>query len=72
LPGIAIIVRSRADRRTQPDSQGVEVVLPAIIYAKIVEQHAAVADLELIDRTIQGPHHRRPDVRPGPRAFHSS
>jgi hypothetical protein len=49
--------------------QGVEVVLPAIIYAKIVEQHAAVADLELIDRTIQDPHHRRPDVRPGRERF---
>jgi hypothetical protein len=69
LSGIAIIVRSRADRRTQPDSQGVEVVRPAVIDAKIVEQHAAVADPELIDRTSQDPHHRRPDVRPGRERF---
>jgi hypothetical protein len=34
---VQIVLRSRTP-------QGVEVVLPAIIHAKIVEQHAAVAD----------------------------
>jgi hypothetical protein len=39
--------------------EGIEVVLVAIVYAKIVEEHAAVADLELIDRTVRHPDERR-------------
>ncbi|MGK2938942.1 MAG: hypothetical protein ACSLFR_14235 [Solirubrobacteraceae bacterium] len=49
--------------------EDVEVVLSAIVYAKILEEHAAVADLELIDRTIRRPDDRRPDVRPGRERF---
>lgn len=37
----------------------------ALVYAKILEEHAAVPDLALIDRTIREPGERRPDVRPG-------
>lgn len=44
--------------------EGVEVVLPALVYAKILEEHAAVADLALIDRTVRDPSERRPDPRP--------
>ena len=50
-------------------SEGIEVVLFAIVYAKILEQHAAVADLALIDRTIREPDGRRPDPRPGRERF---
>jgi hypothetical protein len=49
--------------------EGIEVVLFAIVYAKILEQHAAVADLALIDRTIREPDGRRPDPRPGRERF---
>jgi hypothetical protein len=49
--------------------EGVEVVLYAIVYAKILEEHAAVADLGLIDRTIRDPDDRRPDPRPGRERF---
>lgn len=49
--------------------EGIVVVLPALVYAKIVEEHAAVADLALIDRTIRQPAERRPDVRPGRERF---
>lgn len=45
--------------------EGIEVVLPTLVYAKILEEHAAVADLELIDRTIREPDARQPDPRPG-------
>lgn len=45
-------------------ADGVEVVLSALVYAKILKEHAAVADLALIDRTIREPDERRPDVRP--------
>lgn len=48
---------------------GVAVVLTAIVYAKILEEHAAVADLDLIDRTIRAPDERRPDPRPGRERF---
>jgi len=48
---------------------GVRVVLPAIVYAEIVEDHGAVADLDLIDRTIRSPDDRRPDPRPGRERF---
>lgn len=41
--------------------EGIEVVLPALVYAKIVEEHAAVADLGRIDRTIREPDDRRRD-----------
>lgn len=49
--------------------EGIEVVLPAIVYAKILEEHAAVADVSLIDRTIRTPEERRPDPRPGRERF---
>jgi hypothetical protein len=49
--------------------EGVEVVLSALVYAKILEEHASVADLALIDRTIRQPDGRRPDVRPGRERF---
>lgn len=49
--------------------EGVEVVLSALVYAKILEEHASVADLGLIDRTIRRPDERRPDVRPGRQRF---
>jgi hypothetical protein len=48
---------------------GIRVVLPALVYAKVLEEHAAVADLELIDRTIRRPHERRPDPRPARERF---
>lgn len=48
---------------------GVRVVLPALVYAKLLEEHAAVADLELIDRTVRRPDRRRPDPRPGRERF---
>lgn len=54
-------------RTETPD--GVEVVLFAIVYAKILEEHAAVADLALIDRTIRDPDERQPDPRPGRERF---
>lgn len=38
-------------------------------YAKIVEEHAAVADLGLIDRTVRMPHERHPDPRPDRERF---
>lgn len=44
--------------------EGLEVVLSALVYAKILDEHAAVADLALIDRTIREPDERRPDPRP--------
>lgn len=49
--------------------EGILVVLPALVYAKVLEEHAAVADLELIDRTIRSPDQRRPDPRPGRERF---
>jgi len=49
--------------------EGIEVVLSALVYAKILEEHAAVADLALIDRTIRLPDERRADPRPGRERF---
>lgn len=49
--------------------EGIEVVLFAIVYAKILEEHAAVADLELIDRTVRDPDERKPDPRPARERF---
>jgi hypothetical protein len=49
--------------------EGMKVVLPAVVYAKVLEEHAAVADLELIDRAIGRPDERRPDPRPGRERF---
>lgn len=49
--------------------EGVQVVLPALVYAKVLEEHAAVADLDLIDRTIRRPDERRPDPRPDRERF---
>jgi hypothetical protein len=54
-------------RTNTPD--GTEVVLPALVYAKIVEEHAAVADLDLIDRTVREPDDRADDPRPGRERF---
>jgi hypothetical protein len=48
---------------------GILVVLPALVYAKVLEEHAAVADLDLIDRTIRSPDERRPDPRPSRERF---
>lgn len=49
--------------------EGIEVVLPAVVYAKVLEEHAGAADLELIDRTIRDPDARRPDPRAGRERF---
>lgn len=49
--------------------EGISVVLPALVYAKIVEEHPAVADLDLIDRCVRDPHERRPDIRPDRERF---
>jgi hypothetical protein len=49
--------------------EGIEVVLYAIVYAKIVEEHPVVAALDLIDRTLRYPQARRPDPRPGRERF---
>lgn len=49
--------------------EGIEVVLSALVYAKILEEHASVADLGLIDRTIRQPDGRRADVRPNRERF---
>ena len=57
-----IVLRTRT-----PDD--VEVVLPALVYAKVVEEHAAVADLALIERTVRDPDGRRLDPRPGRERF---
>lgn len=54
-------------RTTTPE--GTEVVLFAIVYAKILEYHAAVADLGLIDQTIRLPEGRRQDPRPSRERF---
>jgi len=54
-------------RTATPD--GIEVVLFAVVYAKILEEHPAVADLALIDRTVRAPDERRPDSRPGRERF---
>jgi hypothetical protein len=62
LAAVEIVLRTRT-------AEEVEVVLPAIVYAKILEEHPAVADLELIDRTIRQPDKRRPDVRPSRERF---
>jgi hypothetical protein len=48
---------------------GIRVVLPALVYAKVLEEHSAVADLDLIDRTIRDPDERRTDPRPGRERF---
>jgi hypothetical protein len=49
--------------------EGIRVVLPALVYAKVLEEHASVADLDLIDRAIRSPDERRPDPRPGRERF---
>ena len=54
-------------RTRTPD--GAEVILSALVYAKILEEHPAVADLDLIDRTVREPDERRPDPRPGRERF---
>ena len=62
MEAMEVVLRTRT-----PD--GVEVVLFALVYAKILEEHPAVADLDLIDRTIREPDERRPDPRPGRERF---
>ena len=49
--------------------EDVEVILSALVYAKILEEHSAVADLDLIDRTIREPDERRSDPRPDRERF---
>jgi hypothetical protein len=49
--------------------EGIDVVLFALVYAKILQEHVTVADLALIDRTIRAPDERRPDPRPGRERF---
>jgi len=49
--------------------EGIDVVLFALVYAKILQEHASVADLALIDRTIRAPDERHPDPRPGRERF---
>lgn len=49
--------------------EGIRVVLPALVYAKILEEHAAVADPARIGRTVRAPDQRRPDLRPGRERF---
>jgi hypothetical protein len=44
-------------------------MLPTVVYAKILEEHPAVADLALIDRIIREPNERQPDPRPGRERF---
>lgn len=64
------MTRSRAEIVLHTETpEGIDVVLLAIVYAKILEQHAAVADLALIDRTIREPDERRPDPRPNRERF---
>lgn len=62
ISAMEIVLRTRT-----PD--GIEVILSALVYAKILEEHAAVADLDLIDRTVREPDERRPDPRPGRERF---
>jgi hypothetical protein len=57
-----VVLRTRT-----PD--GVEVILSALVYAKILEEHPAVADLDLVDRAIREPAERRLDQRPGRQRF---
>lgn len=54
---------------TTETPEGIEVVLPAVVYAKLLEEHAAVADPDIIDRTVREPHARRPDPRDGRERF---
>jgi hypothetical protein len=49
--------------------EGIEVVLPALVYAKVLQEHASVADLDLIDRTVREPDERRLDPRPDRERF---
>ena len=49
--------------------EGIEVVLPAIVYAKVLEEHPSVADLDMIDRTVRAPDERHADPRPGRERF---
>ena len=62
LVGVEVVLETET-----PD--GIRVVLPALVYAKVLEEHAAVADLDLIDRTIRCPDERRPDPRPARERF---
>jgi hypothetical protein len=54
---------------TTSTPDGVTVVLPALVYAKFLEEHAAVADLALIDRTVRMPDERQMDPRPDRERF---
>ena len=54
---------------TTETPEGVRVILPAVVYAKVLEEHPTVADLDLIDRTVRNPDERRPDPRPARERF---
>lgn len=54
-------MESVLDTRTP---EGIQVVLPAIVWAKVLTEHAEVADLDLIDRVVRDPHAREPDPLP--------
>lgn len=40
------------------------MVLPAIVYATVLEEHPTAADLGMSDRTVRAPDERRPAPRP--------
>jgi hypothetical protein len=52
VSAVEIVLRTRTP-------EGIEVVLAALVYAKVLEEHAAVADLGLIDPRV-GRASRRP------------
>ncbi len=54
---------------TTATPEGVTVVLPALVYAKILEEHPTVANLEWIERTVRMPEERHQDPRPGRERF---
>ncbi len=54
---------------TTETPDGIAVVLSALVYAKILEEHGEVADLDLIDRTVRDPDAREADPRPGRERF---
>jgi hypothetical protein len=59
----------RGDRASDRDAGTCGGRASAIVYAKVFEEHTAVADLALIDRTVRTPDARRPDVRPSRERF---
>lgn len=55
---------------TTRSPEGAAVILPAIVWAKVLEEHDEVADLELIDRTVRDPHAREEDPLPDRERFY--